>query len=115
MPITNTMKSSPIASRPALRRTFAALIAAVTVAACATPAHDSASLDAAIAGPQRSDSAKARDVYRHPGETLRFFGIAPASRVLEIDPGNGWYTEILAPYLHDKGQLYETPYAGPSP
>ncbi len=109
------MTFSPIASRHAFRRMFAALFVAAAVAACATPAPHSASLDVAIAGAQRSDSARARDVYRHPGETLQFFGIAPDQSVLEIDPGNGWYTEILAPYLHDKGRLYEAPYAGPSP
>lgn len=58
------------------------------------------------AGTWRSDNNKARDQYRHPVETLMFFGISPQSRVIEIFPGGGaWYTEILAPLLKDQGQL----------
>src|SRR5437588_556789 len=64
-------------------------------------------LEAAIAGPQRSEANKARDKYRHPLETLTFFGIKPEMTVVEIWPGNGWYTEILAPFLKDHGKLYE--------
>ncbi len=65
-----------------------------------------AALDAALAGPQRSEANRARDVYRHPAQTLAFFGIKPDMTVVEIMPGGGWYTEILAPYLRDKGKLY---------
>jgi predicted methyltransferase len=53
----------------------------------------------------RSAENKARDQYRHPVETLSFFGIKPDMTVLEVWPARGWYTEILAPYLKDKGQL----------
>ncbi len=67
----------------------------------------------AIAGPQRSQLNKARDKYRHPLETLTFFGIKPAMTVVEISPGAGWYTEILAPLLKDHGKLYEA--VGPGP
>jgi len=66
-----------------------------------------AALQAAIIGPQRSEANKARDKYRHPLETLTFFGIKPDMTVVEIWPGNGWYTEILAPFLKDHGKLYE--------
>tara|TARA_R110000782_G_scaffold15189_5_gene44568 strand:- start:3517 stop:4326 length:810 start_codon:yes stop_codon:yes gene_type:complete len=62
-------------------------------------------LDAAVNGANRSVENKARDIYRHPKETLQFFQIKPTMKVLEILPGGGWYTEILAPYLADKGQL----------
>ncbi|OLL31161.1 methyltransferase [Burkholderia sp. SRS-W-2-2016] len=72
------------------------------------------SLDAAISGPQRSNQARARDVYRHPKETLQFFELAPTQTVLEIAPGGGWYTDILAPYLHASGQLYEAQYVSTS-
>jgi predicted methyltransferase len=48
-----------------------------------------------------------RDKYRHPLETLTFFGIKPDMTVVEISPGTGWYTEILAPFLKDHGKLYE--------
>ena len=60
-------------------------------------------LDAVIAGSWRSPANKARDVYRHPKETLTFFGLRPDMKVIEIAPGGGWYTEILAPLLHDNG------------
>ena len=53
----------------------------------------------------RSLENKARDQYRHPGETLSFFGLKPSMSVLEIWPARGWYTEILAPYLKSQGHL----------
>ncbi len=58
-----------------------------------------------IDSPMRSLENKARDQYRHPGETLGFFGLKPTMSVLEIWPARGWYTEILAPYLKAQGQL----------
>jgi predicted methyltransferase len=64
-----------------------------------------ASLQQAVAGGWRSDANKARDKYRHPSETLEFFGIRADMTVIELTPGGGWYTEILAPVLRDKGQL----------
>jgi predicted methyltransferase len=100
----------------ASQRSFAVLCMTGVLAACATPAPSRMSaLDASISGAQRSDSAKARDVYRHPKETLQFFGIAPDQTVLEIAPGGGWYTDILAPYLHDGGKIYEALYESTSP
>nr|WP_233175895.1 methyltransferase [Dyella sp. ASV24] len=60
-------------------------------------------LDQVVAGDWRSQDHKARDVYRHPKATLQFFGIRPDLTVVEITPGGGWYTEILAPLLHDNG------------
>ncbi|MBU1619432.1 MAG: methyltransferase [Gammaproteobacteria bacterium] len=53
----------------------------------------------------RSEDDKARNQYRHPVETLTFFGIKPGLSVLEIWPARGWYTDILAPYLKDQGKL----------
>jgi len=67
---------------------------------------DSTSLQQAIAGKQRSAEHKARDKYRHPQQTLEFFDVKENMTVVEIWPGEGWYTEILAPYLKDKGKLY---------
>ncbi len=64
-------------------------------------------LQEAIAGSWRSDANKARDKYRHPVETLTFFGIKPDMTVVELDPGGGWYTEILAPFLYANGHLIE--------
>jgi len=56
-------------------------------------------------GDHRSESNKARDQYRHPAETLAFFGIKDGDTVMEIWPGGGWYTEILAPAMRDHGKL----------
>ncbi len=58
-----------------------------------------------VDSPKRSEENRARDEYRHPTETLTFFGLQPTMSVLEIWPARGWYTEILAPFLKDKGQL----------
>ncbi|MCA3254209.1 MAG: class I SAM-dependent methyltransferase [Alphaproteobacteria bacterium] len=82
--------------------------AAVAVVASAPAAAQSAStaLDAAIAGAHRSDANKARDRYRNPTATLTFFGLKPNMTVVEISPSGGWYTEILAPVLKDKGTYY---------
>jgi predicted methyltransferase len=61
-------------------------------------------LQALIDGSQRSKSNSVRDKYRHPSEVLSFFGVKADSTVVEILPGaGGYWTEILAPYLHDKG------------
>jgi predicted methyltransferase len=85
----------------------ALLCASVTVPAGADPAR----LAQAIAGSQRSDANKARDAYRHPAETLAFFGVRPDSTVVEVWPGGGWYTEILAPYLRSQGVYYAAGFA----
>jgi predicted methyltransferase len=79
-----------------------------------TSSLEATSLTAAIDGPQRSEKARARDVYRHPQQTLRFFEVGSAQTVLEIAPGGGWYTDILAPYLHGHGHLYEAQYISTS-
>jgi predicted methyltransferase len=60
-------------------------------------------LDQVLAGDWRSPDHKARDVYRHPKATLQFFGVRPDQTVIEITPGGGWYSEVLAPLLHDNG------------
>jgi predicted methyltransferase len=65
-----------------------------------------AALDVSLAGSHRSDANKARDQYRHPKETLMFFGLEPQMRVVEMLPGGeGWYTEVLAPTLRATGQF----------
>ncbi len=76
-----------------------------------TPAQDDR-LKEAIAGEHRSEENKARDKYRHPFETLTFFGIEPDMTVVEIYPGRGWYTEVLAPYLKGSGTLYAAEHPG---
>jgi predicted methyltransferase len=72
-------------------------------------------LDKAIAGEHRSAANSARDNQRHPKETLMFFGIKPGMKVLEILPGGGWYTEILAPALQDRGQLTVASFGAENP
>jgi predicted methyltransferase len=94
-----------------VRTAFAAglLLAGTGCAAGSASAPASAgraALAAAIAGPGRTPANVARDRYRHPAETLAFFGIAPTDTVVEIFPGGGWYTEILAPYLAQGGTYY---------
>ena len=67
-------------------------------------------LELAITGDHRSDKNKNRDSYRHPLDTLDFFGFKSTMTVVEITPGGGWYTEILAPALKGKGKLYGAHY-----
>jgi predicted methyltransferase len=65
-----------------------------------------ADLVAVVEGSHRSAASKARDPYRHPVETLSFFGIRPNMTVVELWPFGGWYAEILGPYLRDDGAYY---------
>ena len=62
-----------------------------------------AKLDTILAGSWRSDKNKARDQYRHPKETLEFFGVKPSDTLIEITPGGGWYAEVLAPLTKGSG------------
>ncbi len=64
------------------------------------------SLEALINGSYRSEANIARNSFRHPVETLEFFGLQPDSTVIEILPSRGWYTEIIAPYVRDEGKYY---------
>lgn len=87
---------------------------AVLLSTSALAANGPNSMDAAtqaklkivLAGTQRSDENKTRDQYRHPLEMLRFFGFKQDMAVMEIWPGGGWWTEILAPLLKEKGQYF---------
>src|SRR4051812_15785019 len=83
------------------------LLAAVVLAASplAAFAKDEA-LAKAIASPQRTPALVERDKFRRPQEELEFFGIRPDMTEVEIAPGGGYWTEILAPYLREKGTLY---------
>lgn len=69
----------------------------------------------AVTAKHRSVENKARDGYRHPVETLSFFGIQPDMKVLEVLPGRGWYTEILAPVLRENGELTVTSFGSNHP
>ena len=97
--------------------TMSALLAACATAPSAPPAHSApppprdavtaAAIERALAGAHRSAENRARDAFRHPVETLLFFGLKPDMTVVDVWPGaGGWYTEVLAPLLADKGKLY---------
>mgnify|MGYP000195972430 FL=1 len=64
------------------------------------------SIQPIITGDHRSDKNITRNVYRHPEATLNFLGVRSDMTVVEIWPGGGWYSEILAPLLKDNGQYY---------
>ncbi len=103
-----------------IRTTFALAMIA-TLAACSPSGEPAASteaapqattaaaepaqspLDAVLAGSWRDPANAARDGWRHPAQTLTFFGVAPEQTVIEITPGGGWYTEVLAPLLRENG------------
>lgn len=71
---------------------------------CSGIVHADDGLDKAIKSEFRQAKNASRDIYRHPAETLTFFGISPNQTVVELWPGNGWYSEILGPYLAKEGQ-----------
>lgn len=89
------------------------LVFAVTpiTAVSGTPEAPGDWLEAAVAGDHRDPEKSARDIYRHPQEVLRFFGLKPDSSVVEIWPSGGWWTEILAPALRDEGLYYAAGFA----
>jgi predicted methyltransferase len=86
----------------------AAGAAAPTVADANSDANTDAKLRAVIASSDRPAEEVARDQYRHPRETLEFFGVRDQMTVVELWPGGGWYTAILAPLLAEKGKLTVT-------
>src|SRR5690606_3159249 len=115
--------SSTFDRSPPMRTVLAACALTAALAACnftasappagseaaetAPPPAQEAEADAlqqAIAGDWRDPDNVARDRYRHPEQTLEFFGVEPGQTVVEITPGGGWYAEILAPLLRDNGQ-----------
>jgi predicted methyltransferase len=83
--------------------TVAAQTAPGQAAAVPAQANADAALQQAIAGSWRDAKNILRDRYRHPAQTLAFFGVEPGQTVIEITPGGGWYAEILAPLLRDDG------------
>ena len=93
-----------------MKRLKSALLLSALLACFSSPTFAASEtellLDQAIAGNHRDAKNVARDVYRHPKETLLFFGLEANMTVVEIWPGGGWYTEILAPVLRDNGKLY---------
>ncbi|TZG29178.1 class I SAM-dependent methyltransferase [Sphingomonas montanisoli] len=87
----------------------AAALAAVPAITIAAKPLSNPGILTAVADPQRSEADRARDKYRHPVETLEFFGIQPTQTVIEYQPGGGWFTAILAPMLREKGSYIAMP------
>jgi predicted methyltransferase len=90
------------------RRQFALALSALPIGALSSGAFAApgSALRAAIDGPQRAAKNRVRDPWRHPAETLTFWGLAPGMTVVEIEPSGGYWTEILAPYLKATGGRY---------
>ena len=95
------------------RPLFLAAIAATLLTACAasgtttpTAAKPDAALEAVLAGPQRAADQKERDGERRPAASLAFWGLKPGASILEVQPGGGWWTQILAPYAARTGGRY---------
>ncbi len=84
------------------------MLMALAPGAAAQQAAAPAGLKAAVDGAQRDPANRARDRFRHPLDTLEFFGIRDNMTVVEVSPGGGWYSEILAPFLRDRGRLILT-------
>lgn len=114
------MSSTPQAMRHLFLKLGAVTITALLLSWGSAPAQAATSpatnqaLEAAAHGSWRTPKNVQRDKYRHPVRTLEFFGIRPDMTVVEVLPGGGWYTEILAPFLRDHGELIEAtgPLAG---
>jgi predicted methyltransferase len=82
----------------------AVCLVAIGGGATAQSTRPSAAITAAVGSPDRTAADRARDAYRHPAQTLAFFGVKPTDTVVEFIPGGGWYTEILAPMVRGKGR-----------
>ena len=94
--------------KPVILLASTLLVVSVASADPAAPSDiTTALLQKAVNGDWRSAAHKARDQYRHPIETLQFFGLKPDMTVIELQPGGGWFTEILAPVLYAQGHLLE--------
>ncbi len=88
-----------------MKNAIAAIAALGVLAATASAGEIDDKVQAALASDIRTDAETARDANRMPLETLKFFGLADDMRVLELVPGGGWYTKVLAPVLAENGRL----------
>lgn len=89
-----------------MKKKFLGLATCAIFLAFSGVSYAETTLDSVVKSEHRSVENKARDAYRHPIETLEFFEVRPNQTIVEINPGGGWYTEILGPYLKDEGTLY---------
>ncbi len=85
---------------------LASMLLAASCSTTSTRQTTALALDNILAGTHRSEQNRARDVYRHPKETLLFFGMRPEMNVLEVWPEPGWYTEVIAPLVKDRGKYH---------
>ncbi|HSC06459.1 MAG TPA: methyltransferase domain-containing protein [Steroidobacteraceae bacterium] len=93
----------PFNRRTTIACAMLGVLAAVAAwSATERPASDPA-LQTVLAGNWRSAEARSRDEWRHPGESLQFWGLQPGMSILEVQPGAGWWTDILAPYARMTG------------
>jgi predicted methyltransferase len=79
---------------------FVGVLLSINILANPATAND---LDEVLASSTRSDENKSRDQARHPKETIEFFGTKPTDHIMEVWPGDGWYSEILASYVKEQG------------
>ena len=93
----------PVLPPPAMKPVVAPAPAPQAATSAEAAGKQIGPLDSVLAGDWRSDANRARDGYRHPRETLTFFGVEPDQTVIEMWPGGGWYAEVLAPLLRDAG------------
>jgi predicted methyltransferase len=107
-----SLKRESLMRIPILLTMVLSTAAIVAPALTAKPPKAGASITAVLSAPHRSETNRARDIYRHPAETLAFFGVKPQSNVVELWPGGGWYTEILAPFLNAQGTYTVAPPMG---
>ena len=95
------MELRKLAAVAAIACTAAVLPASVSFAAGADPA-----LASAVSGSARTMTNVSRDTYRHPSQALAFWGLKPGDTIVEIWPGGGYWTDILAPYAKATGGKY---------
>lgn len=81
-------------------------VIALALALLVSPGAMALDWQTALGGAHRDEAKKSRDVARHPRETLEFFGLSEGMTVVEVSPGGGWYTEVLAPLLRGNGSYY---------
>jgi len=96
----------PALHKCALTALAVALVAAACASAQSTQETSAQALDRVISDARRPAAERDRDAFRHPKETLLFFGLRPQMQVVEIWPEPGWYTEIIAPFVKDQGKYY---------
>lgn len=101
------LTSAPLSAKPAPKAIAKSAVKPAAKKGVTAPTRPQMMVDPGlrqvIEDPHRKPENVARDKYRHPAQTLTFFGLQPGMTVIEMIPGKGWYSEILIPYLTDQG------------